>query len=36
LDPRIRKIQTSISSQAFKPPKLYCGEIDIMSIEQPK
>ena len=33
LDPRIRKIQTSISSQAFKPPKLYCGEIDTKSYQ---
>ena len=33
LTPRIRKIQISISLQAFKPPKLYCGEIDSISYQ---
>ena len=31
LTPMMRKIQISISLQAFKPPKLYCGEIDTIS-----
>ena len=33
LTPRIKKIQNSISLQAFKPPKLYCGEIDTISYQ---
>jgi hypothetical protein len=33
LTPRIKKIQISISLQAFNPPKLYCGEIDTMSYQ---
>ena len=31
LTPRIREIQVSISLQAFKPPKSYCGEMDTVS-----
>lgn len=33
LTPRIKKIQIPILLQAFKPPKLYCGEIDTTSYQ---